>query len=225
MRHIILPAHLQSDLDWKLPDSLKEPILWELDFGFKERVFLSDQAAFQAYIFAIEQFSKMIPSKRVVLYRGSLDIIHRIVLDSEEIDEVEAAEAFGDFLHRLASFLPEGVEPFCLFESSPFGRGRSAQLMSKVRFWHLKLSLEESTSPVGVLLPSDEQCTPEVLKQLEVCMDLAGPHRMIPEKRLNEMWEGLERLYVIPESVSSQGKRHLMGFEAAGGEIVRSRGI
>jgi hypothetical protein len=56
-------------------------------------------------------------------------------------------------------------------------------------------------------------------------MELAGPHRMIPEQRLNEMWGGLDLLYVIEEAVSLQGKRHVKGFEAAGGEIFGAEGF
>jgi hypothetical protein len=150
----------------------------------------------------------------VILYRGSLDILKKI-----EEDDAQAANIFGDLLHRLASFLPDVATPYCLFEHSSYGKARTAQLLSKVRFCHIQLSLEENKSTKGILLPSDEACTPEVLAKLEALMDKIGLHRMIPETRLNEMWDGLDEIYVIEEAVSVQGERHLKGFIAAGGII------
>ena len=49
-------------------------------------------------------------------------------------------------------------------------------------------------------------------------------YRIIPELRLNEMWQGLDELIVIEEAVSPLGRRQIQGFLAAGGKI-RSRGI
>jgi hypothetical protein len=226
MKTILLPAGLSSDLDWSAQreQALQsdEVILWEMDFCFPSTL-CNDQAAFNSYILAAQQFCQLWKefsdrSKGVVLYRGSLDIIRSI-----DSDEVEAANIFGDLLHRLASFLPDEAAPFCLFEGTSFSKAKSAQLMSKERFWHLYLSLKENQSSRGVLLPSDEYCTPEVLEKLEKL--LAVPCRIIPEKRLNEMWDGLDRLDVIEEAVSPVGKRHLMGFIAAGGEVFGAEGF
>jgi hypothetical protein len=137
MKTLILPATLASDLDWTCQReeaiSKEDEILWEFDFG--RMIF--DRAAFHGYVLAIEQFSTGLwkefssRSKGIVLYRGSLGIINQIMAASEE---VEAATLFGDFLHRLASFLQDDIAIFCLFEETPFSRGRSAQLMSKERF-------------------------------------------------------------------------------------------
>ena len=218
---IVLPAGLSSDLTWDLTQAKDaEQILWELDFDFT-----FDQAAFNSYILALDQFTKVWKefsdrSKGVVLYRGSLDILRKI-----DEEEVEAATIFGDLLHRLASFLPDEATPYCLFTHSSFGKARTAQLLSKVRFCHIQLSLEENKSTKGILLPSDDACTPEILAKLESLMEKVGPHRMIPETRLNEMWDGLDEIYVIEEAVSLQGERHLKGFIAAGGEKFGAEGF
>lgn len=226
MKTILLPAGLSSDLDWSAQreQALQsdEIILWELDFCFSGSSF-HDQAAFNSYILATQEFCTLWKefshrSKGVVLYRGSLDIIRGI-----DLDEIEAANIFGDFLHRLASFLPDEADPFCFFEDTSFSKAKSAQLMSKERFWHLHLSLNENQSSKGILLPSDEYCTPEVLEKLEKL--LTAPFRIIPEKRLNEMWDGLDQLYAIEEAVSPVGKRHLKGFIAAGGEVFGAEGF
>ena len=221
MKTVILPAGLSSDLDWNLDEAREaEGVLWELDFDF-----MWDQAAFNSYILALDQFAKVWKefserSKGVILYRGSLDIIRGI-----DADPVEAATIFGDLLHRLASFLPDEAKPYCLFDHSSLGKARTAQLLSKARFSHLHLSLEENTSTRGILLPSDEACTPEILAKLERLMDQIGPHRMIPETMFNEMWDGLDEIYVIEEAVSLQGERHLKGFIAAGGERFGAEGF
>ncbi len=221
MRTIVLPAGLSSDLSWNIEEAKEaESILWELDFAF-----VYDQAAFNSYILALDQFARVWKefaerSKGVILYRGSLDILKKI-----HEDEVEAANIFGDLLHRLASFLPDEATPYCLFEHSSFGKARTAQLLSKVRFCHIQLSLVENKSTKGILLPSDEACTSEILAKLEALMEKVAPHRMIPETRLNEMWDGLDEIYVIEEAVSVQGERHLKGFIAAGGEKFGAEGF
>ncbi len=223
MKTIILPAGLSSDLDWNLKEANNvEQILWELDFGFSD---LNNQAAFNSYILAINQFTKIWKefaerSKGIILYRGSLDIIRSI-----EEDEVEAANIFGDLLHRLASFLPDEAVSYCLFENSSFGKARTAQLLSKERFYHLQLSWEENKSTRGILLPSDEACTSKILTKLEILMEKVGPHRMIPETRFNEMWDGLDEIYFIEEAISVQGQRHLKGFITAGGEKFGAEGF
>ena len=209
-----LYADLASDLDWKV--DVKDPVLWELDFDFQ-----FSEAALRSYILAVEQFVevwKKYSGLGVVLYRGSLDIIKKIPADNE----IEAATLFGEFLHRLASFLPDDANPQCLFEGPhSFSKGRAIQLMSKERFQHI--SLGEISSPKGLLLPPDELCSQEVLKTLELNLQT----RVIPEKMLNEMWDGLDHLVVVEDALTQQGLRHLQGFEAAGGTVqkVRSRGI
>jgi hypothetical protein len=218
MRRVILPASVTSELEWPQVQPEDGPILWEFDFGWNKSeapLFLSDKGAFNAHVLAVEEYSKKL-SQQVVLYRGSLGIVSRIVGAD---DAVEAATIFGDYLHRLASFLPDSVTPYCLFESSPFPQGLSAQLMSKERFLHLELFLGPNLSPTAILLPPDELCTAEVLHKLEKLIALVGECRIIPQLRLSEMWEGLDILYVIPEAINNQGHRHLKGFEAAGGKI------
>ncbi len=226
MKTILLSAGLSSDLDWSVQKEQalqsNETILWEMDFSFSATC-CNDQAAFNSYILATQQFCTLWKefshrSKGVVLYRGTLDIIRGI-----DSDEIEGANIFGDFLHRLASFLPDEAAPFCLFEETSFSKAKSAQLMSKERFWHLHLSLKEDQSSRGILLPSDDYCTPEVLEKIEKLLE--APCRIIPEKRLNEMWDGLDQLYIIEEAVSPVGRRQVMGFVAAGGEVFGAEGF
>jgi hypothetical protein len=44
--------------------------------------------------------------------------------------------------------------------------------------------------------------------------------RIIPEEKLTEQWDGIDRLIVSSQSISPQGKRKLLGFIAAGGSVI-----
>jgi hypothetical protein len=79
---------------------------------------------------------------------------------------------------------------------------------------------------LALCLPSDAYCDRAILSQLEHLMHTlrrkAIAFRLICEEKLTEEWNGLDRLIVIPESISAQGKRKLQGFIAAGGEVVEN---
>lgn len=229
MKTIVLPAYPSHDLDWchKL-EEIKDPeTLFEFDFGWNRGpFFINDPVLFQSYTIALEQFSKSI--KRcagVVLYRGSLSILSSIVIAGDELTPLESATIFGNYLHRLASFLPDEVTPYALFEDhAGFTAGEAAQLLSQERFAHVSLSLVPSEEVTGVLLPPDDLCSPHFLEKLTELLTTNSSLRVIPERRLNELWNGLDELIVFEELLTVQGKRQLLGFEAAGGKI-RSRGI
>ena len=235
MTSIILHASLDSDLDWtyarELATQSEGPILWEFDFGFPSKnISLNDAGIFFSYTLALEQFVKTLyqefkeRSIGAVLYRGSPDIFLRILVTEEGDQELIAATIFAEYFHRLASFLPEEIKPFCLFEGAHFfSKARFLQLTSKDRFWHLELSLQEPEEFLqGLLLPEDDFCTLAIQIRLEQLLaSLEGQkYRVIPEGRLVEMWQGLDQLMIIEESVSPQGKRKILGFLATGGEVI-----
>ncbi len=232
MKTIVLPAYPSHDLDWELEDVNASELLFEFNFGWNRGPFLiNDPALFQSYTLALDQFSKDIwPSVQercpgVILYRGSLSILSSIVIAGDELTPLESATIFGNYLHRLASFLPDEVTPYSLFEDQAgFSAGQAAQLLSQERFAHVSLSLTPSEEIMGVLLPPDEFCSPELLEKLTDLLTSNSNLRVIPERRLNELWNGLDELIVFEEALTLQGKRQLLGFEAAGGKI-RSRGI
>ncbi len=192
-----------------------------------------DTGVFFSLTLALEEFVRsVLPEFRektlgTLLFRGSIEIFE--VLGKG--DALAGADFLADYLHRLASFLPDEVSAYCFFEGGNiYSVGKRAQLLSKDRFWHVHLSLEEALIPsLGVLLPEDAFCSPSVLEALTDILEglEPGTYQVIPEVRLTEMWQGLDTLIVIEEGVSHQGRRKLQGFEAAGGEVrkVRSRGI
>jgi tRNA (guanine-N7-)-methyltransferase len=233
-KNLVLPASTQSDLNWseelkKIPE---ERVLIEFNFGWNQGAFfVNDPVAFQSYVLALDLFSKEVwPQIKnrcagVVLHRGPLSILSSLVIAEGDLTALEAATVLGTYLHRLASFLPDEATVYCFFENyTGYTRGQVAQLLSRDRFSHIELSLTPSTAPLGILLPPDNLCSPEVLQALTELLGESPDLRVIPEKLLNEMWNDLDELVVLEGAVTPQGKRQLLGFEAAGGKI-RSRGI
>jgi len=72
-------------------------------------------------------------------------------------------------------------------------------------------------SKVGLCLPANAEDS--LIEKMDrfLATTLA---RLIPEEKLNEEWNGLDRLVVFSEALSPQGKRKLLGFIAAGGTVA-----
>lgn len=201
-----LACHLSDDLSWTQPEGI-----CHLDFGWTGLLNLEDPAFIESHVLAVKQLR---PGKGVILYQGPLDIVRRIVGE----DELEGANLFGAFMQRLAAFVPDEMTPYCFFTTEGFSRARALQLMSPDRFWNV--TLDEQKHSLGFLLPQDSVFDQQIVES--ALPD--EPFRVIPELRLHEMWDGLDELIVLEETLTIQGKRQLQGFIAAGGK-VRSRGI
>lgn len=236
-----LDASLRSDLKWDGARELAKGangryLLWEFDWGSDE-FSLYDPVVFQAFGQAIDHFVKTLweefkeETLGVVLYRGTIDFADRFIWPLEHLEEcgqssVSYATVFAAYLHRLLSFFPDVVQPFCLFDTSGCGsRSRLAQLLSKERFEHIHLSLSATqTSELAICLPHDDYLTDEQLDRLDQVMaelqSQGAAYRIISESRLAQEWDGIEKLLILPEAVSPMGRRLLQGFEAAGGEIL-----
>lgn len=126
---------------------------------------------------------------------------------------------------------------------------KMAQLFSQERFEHIHLILKGALCPfqgiswddsqsaqgwlskgvridlpaIGIYLPSDSYMDAALIEQLDgVIADLKAAQtafRIIGEEKLTEQWDGLDKLIVPQQAVSSQGKRKLQGFIAAGGIV------
>jgi hypothetical protein len=81
---------------------------------------------------------------------------------------------------------------------------------------------ESSPPTLGIYLPNDLMIDSSILAQLDqLFLKIAPtPLRIIPEEKLTEQWDGLDRLLVPGKAVSAQGKRKLLGFIAAGGSVA-----
>ncbi len=254
---ITLPASTDADLKWDKEKALAEccaqkgeQLLWQIDLGLESGALsLGDPARFFSYGIALEQFSREIwplfqnQTIGVSLYRGAYDIDERLLWDAsleehyrefapEISDETRkqffTANVFADFLHRLISYLPAEVTPFCHFDIQKITNpALAACLFSRARFEYLHLVLDENvnfSSTLGVVLPQDAYCTDSTLGKLnKILIKLQKNHmsfRMIPESLLIEEWDGLDTLQIISAAISPSGKRMLQGFRAAGGEII-----
>ena len=220
-------------------------ILWDLDFGLHEkRVFLEDTAAFFSSGIAIEEFTKKLwkPFQEqtigACLFRGGVEFAKYFVwteqhellylekssesaflrsdLDLEELGrKLFAADIFSDYLHRLSSFLPENVIPFCLFDvSSVESDAALSLLLSRERFQHLLLALKHSRLPLGCLNWEEGKCFGGWVGRgapyfaavhdvtLGVCVPLEENMTKDLLKQLDDVFAELDRLQVAYRVIS-----------------------
>ncbi len=228
---VILPARLDQDLDWKLPETA-EQVLWQMDFGLEDgSVPLDDEAAFRSYGIALDHFVATVwktcqeKTVGICLYAGRPDAAWILKDGPADID------AFAEYLHRLASFLPDEAAICCRFDVAHLtDPGRIAHLLSKERFAHLDLKVEGTTlfstpqAATGICVPLIENFTQGIEEELSaLILELQNQEisfRMISEAFLTEEWNELEKLHVLSKAISPLGKRKLQGFCAAGGVVV-----
>lgn len=230
-------------------------ILWHLDFGLSPNSFNPYETAhFFSYTLAIDHFLKELwpefqeKTIGLCLYEGSLQFSLKKTekltqffeefvqdfgkeWDEQDLFDLFCINLFSEYMHRLASFLPENLLPYCFLDMSFEPRqAKVAQYLSKKRFEHFQLSVKgtplpirEENHPLGVCLPIDEKLTPSATLQLELLLqsllEKKVAFRIVSEETLNEQWLELEELIVFPTLLTPQGKRMLKGFEAAGGAI------
>jgi hypothetical protein len=154
-------------------------------------------------------------------------------------------DAAVEYLALLATRLPDALPCYLFLDASSMANPLwEAQLLNPEKFDHLNLALkgnslpwnvwrwgesqieqEERTLPhVGICFPPTEMYRLEhytgLEKALESLISNGLPFRVIAENHLITCWQGLDYLIFIPEGLSSQGKRKLQGFCAAGGTVV-----
>lgn len=270
-----LSAAMHDDLEWSQAKTEAERIVkagkvlfWEVDFHF--RTFSRfDSATFFAHARAVEEVVRFITpfaahTLGLCLFRGPLDLSSYFPLTEwetpfcewlEELGEnsmdkahyyrLFCMECFSDTLHRLISFLPDGLLPFAFFDAADASPAVCAQLLSKERLAHfqcgimtnkgieLRLSglvrgwLGESESTLNTSLPTTALCIPSTpfcgRKTLCALDAWIASHpssfRILSEEKLTEEWDGVDHL-VLPSALSPQGIRKMRGFQATGGEIT-----
>ncbi len=231
---ITLPAHPSHDLNWEIePDT---DVIWYLDFGWgKLNPF--DPALLNANILAIEEFIRKIPhAKKIVLAKlkgeevESSDLFEERLKESGLEKELFSTQLISDYIHRLASVLPDEMEPVVEIEISPeIPLEECVLLYCRRRFEHLHLSFSNRMVPIEgkesivISLPQDSLYDPKIYGPLFKSLD-GRSFKCIPEELLNEHWGEVDSLIIDPQTIGEIGKRMLYGFEAAGGQIISMRG-
>jgi len=91
------------------------------------------------------------------------------------------------------------------------------------------LSLKNSSFPsLGLYLPKDKFLDASLIEAFDKLIlefnESQTPFRIIPEEKLTEQWDGIDKLIVPSQAISGQGRRKLLGFIAAGGRIETFEG-
>jgi hypothetical protein len=147
-------------------------------------------------------------------------------LKGVSITSLFCRDVAGEFLDLLAGYLPENLEASVILNTSGIDDPLLiAQLTTKERYPHLKMFVDgkpESVASVGICLPAMDHIIPSFYAKFsQIFRELDDkPYRLIPEALLTSEWHGLDILYVSTETVSPQGKRKLLGFEATGGIVI-----
>ena len=81
---------------------------------------------------------------------------------------------------------------------------------------------------VGICLPKDAYIDSALIQKMDILISDLKEKResfcIVSEEKLTEQWDGLDRLIVFSSALSAQGKRKLLGFEAAGGTVSTIEG-
>jgi|688.fasta_scaffold34247_7 hypothetical protein len=80
----------------------------------------------------------------------------------------------------------------------------------------------ENHAKVALCLPPSERIfrQGEIISGLDLLHQKKISYKVIPESMLTVEWDGLDYLLFSPEHLSKEGKRKLLGFCAAGGQVV-----
>lgn len=159
-----------------------------------------------------------------------------------------ACNILGSVIHRLVSFIDDDLSCFVIFDdAASFDPLERAIFLSKERFAHIfiiaecpeyqyttldyqrghsligyfadHIVQEPGAFECGVLLPSDENLSPESLSRLrEILAKIDEPYRLITEKIFNECWNDIQKVYYDTRATHPMTVRMIRGFEASGAE-------
>jgi hypothetical protein len=155
-------------------------------------------------------------------------------------------DATVEYLSLLATRLPDALPCYLFLDGESFAAHPlwEAQLLNPEKFDLLNLALKNVRCPwnawdwevnkfkkndplkakVGICFPPMDMYRAEnfagLQQALEVLLQQGIPFKIIAENHLISCWDGLDDLIYVPTGLSSQGKRKLQGFCAAGGTVV-----
>ncbi len=236
-----LSAKPHDDLHWKIEGS---PSIFEFDLGLHEPFFpLEDELYFNALAAALTHFAKEVwprfPESKAILYRGRADFSaffcwseaqegnyalwkeDRAEGDEAHLKRLFCAEAFVSYFQMLAHRLPDELPLSLVLDLAHTGTlAETLHLLSPERFEHFQIETAVRLhSTVGVCFPPDSKCSRTVLERLNALICALPSFKPVYEPLLTEQWDGLDEIYILPDALTSSGRRKLTGFEAAGGKV------
>ncbi|MBM3201888.1 MAG: hypothetical protein FJZ56_05720 [Chlamydiae bacterium] len=231
---MIIDLSLQSSLEFT---NLSLEGMVEVDFGFIPPFF--HPMRLSSYSLALKQFSSEVlePQKDkisgLILYRGDLDAPFETAQ--------QLLSDLAESLQSLGSIVPETMPLYAHFRLlREYSLAEQAILFSKARFLHLQIVIENSPLPFqelqepqwGVLIPQVDRIDYTLVNSmLESMINKKIAFRLLPELFACELWHGIDYILFAGSCLSKEGKRMLLGFEAAGGDTIdyeednRGRGI
>jgi hypothetical protein len=103
-------------------------------------------------------------------------------------------------------------------QASPFGFFSQTQRDIRIQ------SDEIANIRTGVCLPLLAKMHVGYLDEMEALIQRFDkkviPYRLVHEAELTSLWDGLDDLFVLGDSITTEGLRKLKGFQAAGGRVV-----
>lgn len=180
--------------------------------GFKDELFFSRETGIQIHSFSEVEYELLEKNEQG---RKLLSLFCRDVC--------------AGYLNLLAARLPDAIS--CFIEVD--GKGIEdpvllAQLLNKESYPKINLlvsnGLGSEHGTHGICLPSLSIRNQNEYQGLQDVFDYLHQqkiaYRLIPEMLLITEWDGLDSLFVLSKSLTPQGRRKLLGFCAAGGQVV-----
>lgn len=228
---IELPCKPCDLLDWRSQLAVAEeaniPIVWKIDAGLEQPFYpLEDELRFQAISLALRQFSTDVwprfqqQTSGICLYKGSADF---------------QTEAYALYFQMLSHKLPDEAEVELLLDLSCLRHPSDAlKIISHERFDHFQIAIHGMELPLeGMrwdgsclqLVVNQGLVFPETVNEglagaFDLFLQTRSDVKIVFERHLSSQWEGMDRLFVIRESLGPRGQRMLQGFCAAGGEVT-----
>lgn len=164
--------------------------------------------------------------------RSYSDITHDQILPEKRshLLRLFCLDVATEYFKGIFSSLPAAIVSYIEYDAAMIKSPLvCAEALVKERYGRIHLIVNNSPFPKsdcakkGICIPIGilarrfsyqemEQFLLNLLKKKEV-------FRLLTEDNLTSQWDGLDEIYLLPNTISSQGMRKLQGFSAAGGNI------
>lgn len=226
-----------------------KPLFYKIDLGLfsKLPLPLEDHTQFQSLNLSLHHFRDGLwPEfkehiKGLCLYEGDADFSKNFSWSETqrqnysvwaERHEIEDKKLFcrdvgSEYLQLLISKMPDALPlhlNLTISSEDPFEVARltAADCFERFQFPKNLAKWAICLPPRERLAPKFNTGLPEAFQELK---EKNIPFRVIPESHLITDWDGLDLLIYSPDGLTSQGKRKIQGFLAAGGTAITSQEI